>query len=250
MSEVLIEVSNVSKKYSTRNETIEAVSSMTFDIKRGEFLTIIGPSGCGKSTMLAMIAGLLLPSSGSIKVEGKEVEGPMPERIAVAFQEPGLLPWRNVQKNIELGLEARNVPKVQRGQIAKKYIELVGLLGFGDKYPHQLSGGMKQRAAIARCLSMDTNILLLDEPFGALDEQTRLLMGEELLKILAVTSKTVLLVTHSLQEAANLSDRVIVMTKRPGRIREEIRIDLPHPRKPTDTVEYVNKLWDLIREPV
>ena len=244
----MIEVNEVSKQYQSRNSTVEAVAKASFDVKRQEFFTIIGPSGCGKSTLLAMIAGLASPSSGTIKVEQSEVKGPMPENIAVAFQEPGLLPWRSVQKNVELGLEARKIPKEKRNEISRKYIELVGLLGFENSYPHQLSGGMKQRAAIARCLSMDTPILLLDEPFGALDEQTRLLLGEELIKIFELTSKTVVLVTHSLQEAANLSDRVVVMSKRPGKIKAEIKIDIPRPRKPVETVEYVNQLWDLIRE--
>ena len=244
----MIEVNEVSKQYQSRNGTVEAVAKASFDVKRQEFFTIIGPSGCGKSTLLAMIAGLASPSSGTIKVEQSEVKGPMPENIAVAFQEPGLLPWRSVQKNVELGLEARKIPKEKRNEISRKYIELVGLLGFENSYPHQLSGGMKQRAAIARCLSMDTPILLLDEPFGALDEQTRLLLGEELIKIFELTSKTVVLVTHSLQEAANLSDRVVVMSKRPGKIKAEIKIDIPRPRKPVETVEYVNELWDLIRE--
>lgn len=248
MSEAIIEVKEVSKQYQSRNSTVEAVAKASFDVKRREFFTIIGPSGCGKSTLLAMIAGLASPSSGTIKVEKNEVKGPMPENIAVAFQEPGLLPWRSVQKNVELGLEARKFPKEKRGEISRKYIELVGLLGFENSYPHQLSGGMKQRAAIARCLSMDTPILLLDEPFGALDEQTRLLLGEELIKIFELTSKTVVLVTHSLQEAANLSDRVVVMSKRPGKIKAEIKIDIPRPRKPVETVEYVNQLWELIRE--
>ncbi|MCL5066789.1 MAG: ABC transporter ATP-binding protein [Thaumarchaeota archaeon] len=248
MGDAVIEVDKVSKQYQSRNSTVEAIAQVSFDVKRDEFFTIIGPSGCGKSTLLAMMAGLASPSSGTIRIEGNEVKGPMPENIAVAFQEPGLLPWRSVQKNVELGLEARKLPKDRRNEISKKYIELVGLLGFQDSYPHQLSGGMKQRAAIARCLSMDTPILLLDEPFGALDEQTRILMGEELIKIFELTSKTVVLVTHSLQEAANLSDRVVVMSKRPGKIKAEIKIDLPRPRKPIETVEYVNQLWDLIRE--
>ncbi len=248
MSDVVIEIDEVTKQYQSRNSTVEAVAKASFDVKRQEFFTIIGPSGCGKSTLLSMIAGLASPSSGTIRVEGNEVKGPMPENIAVAFQEPGLLPWRNVQNNVELGLEARKVPKEKRKEISKKYIELVGLLGFENSYPHQLSGGMKQRAAIARCLSMDTHILLLDEPFGALDEQTRLLLGEELIKIFELTSKTVVLVTHSLQEAANLSDRVVVMSKRPGKIKAEIKIGIPRPRKPVETVEYVNQLWELIRE--
>ncbi|MDG6995674.1 MAG: ABC transporter ATP-binding protein [Nitrososphaerota archaeon] len=250
MAETAISVNDVSKVYKTKNGSVEAISGISFDVKRGEFLTIIGPSGCGKSTMLSMIAGLSFPTSGNIEVDGKQVTGPLPDNIAIAFQEPGLLPWRTVLKNVELGLETRNsIPKKQRSEIAKKYTDLVGLCGFEAKYPHQLSGGMKQRVAIARCLSLNADILLLDEPFGALDEQTRLSMGEELLKILSVTSKTVLLITHSIQEAVNLSDRVLVMSRRPGRVIENIKIELDRPRKMASIgfVKYMDEFWGLIR---
>lgn len=245
-----IELVSVSKSYHTRDGRIDAVSDITFNIERGEFFTIIGPSGCGKSTVLSMIAGLSAQSSGTITVDGKPVKGPSPEHIAVAFQDPGLLPWRSVLKNVELGLETRSeISKGKREDIAKKYLELVGLAGFEEKYPHQLSGGMKQRVAIARCLSLDTDILLLDEPFGALDEQTRLIMGEELLKILTVASKTVLLVTHSIQEAVNLSDRVLVMSPRPGKIKRIVELEMERPRKITspEFVAYMDELWSLIR---
>jgi ABC-type nitrate/sulfonate/bicarbonate transport system ATPase subunit len=242
-----IKVKNVNKTFATSDGSVEAVVDVSFEVQKGEFFTIIGPSGCGKSTVLSMIAGLIRPSSGTIEVDGNKVEGPNPRTIGLAFQDPSLLPWRTVHKNVELGLEARGVPKNERAKTSHKYIELVGLAGFEKRYPHQLSGGMKQRVAIARSLSLDTDVLLLDEPFGALDEQTRVLMGEELLRILSVTSKTVVLVTHSIQEAVNLSDRVVVMSKRPGHILEEVRIDVPRPRKLAMTVDYVDKLWRLIR---
>lgn len=247
-----INLVGVSKFYRTRDGGVDAVTDITFDVKRGEFFTIIGPSGCGKSTILSMIAGLSARSSGMIMVDGNPVKGPLPQHIAVAFQDPGLLPWRTVLKNVELGLEARaELSKSKREDIAKKYLDLVGLTGFEEKYPHQLSGGMKQRVAIARCLSLDTDTLLLDEPFGALDEQTRLIMGEELLKILSVTSKTVLLVTHSIQEAVNLSDRILVMSPRPGKIKKIVELKMERPRKITspEFVGYMDELWNLIRRP-
>lgn len=250
--EKVIEVVGVSKTYRTRDGGVDAVSDVTFDVKKGEFFTIIGPSGCGKSTVLSMIAGLSTQSAGAITVEGSIVTGPLPKRMTVAFQDPGLLPWRSVLKNVELGLEARSeISKSKREGIARKYIDLVGLNGFEEKYPHQLSGGMRQRVAIARCLALDTDILLLDEPFGALDEQTRLIMGEELLKILSVTSKTVLLVTHSIQEAVNLSDRILVMSPRPGKIKRIVELKLERPRKmaSSEFVGYMEELWNLIRRP-
>ncbi len=253
MERIAISLDKVSKVYRTRNGDVEAIADLSFDVNRGEFFTIIGPSGCGKSTALSMIAGLSFPSTGSVFVDGNNVEGPVPQHIAVAFQDPGLLPWRSVLKNVELGLEARNdISKSARLDIATKYIDLVGLSGFENKYPHQLSGGMKQRVAIARCLSLDTDILLLDEPFGALDEQTRLIMGEELLKILALTSKTVLLVTHSIQEAVNLSDRILVMSPRPGKIKKVVELKLDRPRKVTSVefVNYMDELWNLIRSSI
>lgn len=246
-SEAVIRVDEVNKTFTTSDGSIEAVTNVSFTVRKNEFFTIIGPSGCGKSTILSMIAGLVAPSSGTIEVDGNKVEGPNPRMIGLAFQDPSLLPWRTVQKNVELGLETRGIPKSERRKTAHKYIELVGLVGFENMYPHQLSGGMKQRVAIARSLSLDTDVLLLDEPFGALDEQTRVLMGEELIRILSVTSKTVVLVTHSIQEAVNLSDRIVVMSKRPGRIIEEVKIDIPRPRLLANTVSYVDKLWGLIR---
>lgn len=250
LEKIAISLDKVSKVYTTRNGNVEAITDISFDVRRGEFYTIIGPSGCGKSTVLSMIAGLSFPSTGSILVDGNKVERPTPQHIAVAFQDPGLLPWRNVLKNVELGLETRNdLSKSERVDTARKYIDLVGLSGFEEKYPHQLSGGMKQRVAIARCLSLDTDIMLLDEPFGALDEQTRLIMGEELLKILTLTSKTVLLVTHSIQEAVNLSDRILVMSPRPGKIKKVVELKLDRPRKITSVefVGYMDELWNLIR---
>lgn len=244
----VIDVEKVSKTYQTSTGKVEAITEISFHVKPNEFVSIIGPSGCGKSSLLSMIAGLLFPTSGVISVNGARVNGPVPSAIAIAFQEAALLPWRTVLRNVTLGLEAQNgISRNKMVEAARKYIDLVGLSGFEDKYPHQLSGGMKQRVAIARSLSLGTDILLLDEPFGALDEQTRLVMGDELLRILANTPKTVILVTHSIQEAVNLSDRVIVMSHRPGKIVQEIDIELPKPRKPSESVKYVEQLWQLIR---
>ena len=244
----VIDVEKASKTYQTSTGNVEAITEISFHVKPNEFVSIIGPSGCGKSSLLSMIAGLLFPSSGMISVNGAHVNGPMPDAVAIAFQEAALLPWRTVLRNVTLGLEVRDgISRNKMLETAEKYIDLVGLSGFEDKYPHHLSGGMKQRVAIARCLSLGTDILLLDEPFGALDEQTRLVMGDELLRILAATPKTVILVTHSIQEAVNLSDRVLVMSRRPGKIVQEIDIELPKPRKPSETAKYVEQLWQLIR---
>jgi len=235
--ENILEIRNVSKKFVSKNKEILAVDNITFNVRYNEFLSIVGPSGCGKSTLLRMIAGLEKPTSGEILMEGKKIEGPGAER-GLVFQQYTLLPWRNVLDNVAFGLEIRGLPKKERYEIAKRFIKMIGLEGFEEAYPYELSGGMQQRVAIARTLANDPKIVLMDEPFGALDTQTRTILQHELLKIWEKEKKTVLFVTHSVDEAVYLSDRVIVMTARPGRIKGIISIDLPRPRK-RDTLEFI-----------
>ncbi len=211
---------------------VEALRGVTLTIERGELFSLIGPSGCGKSTLLNLAAGLRRPTTGVVTVGGQPMPRPRPDTIAVVFQDYSLFPWRTVVGNIEAGLEFRGVPRAERRDRAMRYLRMVGLEGFCGAVPRQLSGGMKQRVAIARSLSLETPVLLMDEPFGALDEQTRMVLGEEVSQIFAQTQKTILLVTHSLAEAVFLSDRIAVMSGRPGRIRELIQVDAPHPRTP------------------
>jgi NitT/TauT family transport system ATP-binding protein len=229
----LIEVKNVSKVFGdTAANTagaVVAIKSVDLHVSRGEFVCLLGPSGCGKSTLLDIIAGLEPPTTGDIIVEGQVMHGPSP-KLAMVFQPMSLFPWRTALANVELGLELKGVGADARRQTAMAMIELVGLRGFEDKYPSQLSGGMNQRIAIARALALDPDILLMDEPFGALDEQTRRLMGLELLRIWDRTRKTIVFVTHSIDEAIQLSDRIVLMSARPSTIRDEIPVPLPRPR--------------------
>jgi NitT/TauT family transport system ATP-binding protein len=240
----------VTKIYEGKGRPVIALQDVNFSVNKGEFFTIIGPSGCGKSTLLNIIAGLDKPSSGKVIIDGVEVNGPSPDRIAVVFQDPALYNWRTVLSNVEFGLEIRGVNKWERREKALKYIKLVGLSGFEDKYPTQLSGGMKQRVAIARALCLETPILLMDEPFGALDEQTRLLLGIELSKIWMETKRTVIFVTHSLFEAAFLSDRILVMTARPGKVKKIVEVDIPRPRDPNneEISNIVRILWNELKD--
>ena len=228
-----VSLANVCVTYtgSSGRETV-AVQGMTFDVQHAEFLTLIGPSGCGKSTLLNVIAGLHPCTSGSVLVGGVEVRKPLPDVIGVVFQDYTLFPWRSVLRNIEIGLEFRGVAAKERRERARHYLDVVGLADFADHLPRELSGGMKQRVAIARALSLEPEVLLMDEPFGALDEQTRLVLGEQLSGILERTGKTIVFVTHSLAEAAYLSDRILVMTSRPGRIKAAIKVPFDRPRQP------------------
>ena len=235
--ENILEIRNVSKKFVSKNKEILAVDNITFNVRYNEFLSIVGPSGCGKSTVLRMIAGLEKPTSGEILMEGRRIKGPGAER-GLVFQQYTLLPWRNVLDNVAFGLEIRGVPKRERYEIARRFIKMIGLEGFEEAYPYELSGGMQQRVAIARTLANNPKVVLMDEPFGALDTQTRTILQHELLRIWEKEKKTVLFVTHSVDEAVYLSDRVIVMTARPGRIKDTISIDLPRPRK-RDTLEFI-----------
>jgi NitT/TauT family transport system ATP-binding protein len=233
--ETAIRVSGVSHQFGLEGEArfVRALLDTSLEIARGELLCLIGPSGCGKSTLLGIIGGLMAPSSGTVEVGRKVVRGPLPREIAYVFQENALFPWNTVIDNVKLGLLFQGgVPKAEQEKRARHSLAAVGLADFADYYPGQLSGGMRQRAALARALSLETDILLMDEPFGALDEQTRMVLGEDLSVLLSQTAKTIVFVTHSLGEAVFLADRVAVFSARPGTIKEIIAIDEPHPRKP------------------
>jgi ABC-type nitrate/sulfonate/bicarbonate transport system ATPase subunit len=245
----LIAVDGVGKRYQSGSGPVEALRDVSLAVGAGEFCTVIGPSGCGKSTLLNMIGGLVMPDAGRVAVDGRAVTGPDPRRVATVFQDPGLFPWRTAVENVEFGLELQGVPRARRRAVATDLLGPLGLRDFGTKYPRELSGGMRQRVAIGRALAIDTPIILMDEPFGALDEQTRLLMGEWLLDIWRRTKKTVVFVTHSLHEALALSTRVVVMTARPGRIKSVLDLSMPYPR-PLESSEMVAlraTLWSDIR---
>jgi NitT/TauT family transport system ATP-binding protein len=229
----VIEVRNVSKVFGGADAhapgAVVAIEGVDLRVSQGEFVCLLGPSGCGKSTLLDIIAGLEPPTTGEVVVEGQVIHGPSP-KAAMVFQPMSLFPWRTALANVELGLELKGIAAQARRRTALAMIELVGLRGFEDKYPSQLSGGMNQRIAIARALALEPDILLMDEPFGALDEQTRRLMGAELLRIWDRTRKTIVFVTHSIDEAIQLSDRIVLMSARPSAIRDEIPVPLPRPR--------------------
>jgi NitT/TauT family transport system ATP-binding protein len=233
-NDVAVRVRGVSHQFGEEGESlhVRALSDTSLDIARGELMCLIGPSGCGKSTLLNIIGGLLTPTTGTVTVGDTEVRGPLPQEIAYVFQENALFPWSTVIENVRLGMMFQGVARPERDARALKSLEAVGLADFADHYPGQLSGGMRQRAALARALSLQTGILLMDEPFGALDEQTRMVLGEDLSVLLARTEKTIVFVTHSLGEAVFLADRVAVFSARPGTIKEIIEIEEPHPRKP------------------
>jgi len=233
-SDDFLRVSGVTKAYDgTRIGRIAAIEPIDLVIVRGEFVSIIGPSGCGKSTLLTIMGGMQQPSSGTVTIDGKIVDGPMPDQAAFVFQDYTLFPWRTVAANVELGLQFRGMRKAPRREMAVKFLRLVNLAQFADAYPAELSGGMQQRVAIARALSLEPEVLLMDEPFGALDEQMRTVLGDELLKIFAQTGQTVVFVTHSLSEAIYLSDRIVVMTSRPGKIKEVLTVPAARPRGPS-----------------
>ena len=248
-----IEARNIGLVFKSKDRApVTALSNFNLEVGRGEFVSIVGPSGCGKSTFLNMLLGLIQPGAGEMRIDGTPITGPGQER-AMVFQEFGLLPWRTVQANVELGLELKGVPAAQRAARGRDLINLVGLNGFERHYPHELSGGMKQRVGLARALATDPEVLLMDEPFAALDAQTRDLMQMELLQIWERTNKTVLFVTHSIEEAAYLSDRVIVMTARPGRTKNIVKIDLPRPRDyemrlTPEFNEIKSRIWEVLKE--
>ncbi|WP_019930391.1 ABC transporter ATP-binding protein [Nocardia sp. BMG111209] len=224
---VKLSISGVGKEFSGRGRSgaFSALQDVTLELRNGEFLVLVGPSGSGKSTLLDLLGGLTAPTTGQILLDGRPITGPGLDR-GVVFQQYALLPWRTARANIELGLEAKGIRRRQRRAIADDYLELVGLGGFGDRYPHELSGGMKQRVAIARSLAFDPEVLLMDEPFAALDAQTRESLQDELLRIWQTTGKTILFITHGIDEAVYLGQRVAVLTSRPGRIKAVVDIDI------------------------
>jgi ABC-type nitrate/sulfonate/bicarbonate transport system ATPase subunit len=246
----LIAVEHVGKQYRTSSGPVEALHDVSLAVGAGEFCTVIGPSGCGKSTLLGMLAGLVAADTGRVLVDGRPVTAPDPRRVATVFQDAGLFPWRTALENVEFGLEIQGVPRERRRAVATELLGPLGLREFASKYPRELSGGMRQRVAIGRALAIDTQIVLMDEPFGALDEQTRLLMGEWLLDIWRRTRKTVVFVTHSLHEALALSTRVVVMTARPGRIKSVLELPMPYPRAMESPAMAALRaqLWDEIRD--
>jgi NitT/TauT family transport system ATP-binding protein len=226
----LISVADLEKTYRTKGRTlVRALGGLSLDVADGEFVTIVGQSGCGKTTFLKILAGLLARTSGSVTLRGRPVDGPSRD-IGIVFQDPVLLPWRHVLDNVMLPVQVLGLDRAASRARALGLIELVGLGGFADKYPHELSGGMRQRVALARALVHDPSLLLMDEPFGALDAMTREFMNLELLRIWREARKTVVFITHSIPEAVFLADRVVVMSARPGRIVEVVTVDLPRPR--------------------
>jgi len=225
----LLELRHVSKAYGDPADPLHALHDISFQVERGEFVCMVGPSGGGKSTLLRLIAGLLRPTTGVILLDGQPVREPSP-RVGIVFQNVNLMPWRTVVDNVALPLELAGVPRQQRYKVALELLDLMGLAGFAGRYPRQLSGGMQQRAAIARTLAQDPDLLLLDEPFGALDAITREYLNRELLRIHHLRKQTIFMVTHAIGEAVFLADRVLVLSARPGTIRCEIPIPLPHPR--------------------
>jgi NitT/TauT family transport system ATP-binding protein len=248
---VALEAAGVRKSYTKDGRTLAVLELERFAARDGEFITIIGPSGCGKSTLLHIIGGFIPADAGSIRVHGRQVDGPGPDR-GMMFQEFALFPWKTVAGNVAWGLEAQGRPKPEIAAAVDKYVQMIGLSDFRNHYPAELSGGMKQRVALARVLAFDPEVLLMDEPFGALDAQTREAMQEEVTRLWERTRKTIVFVTHDIEEAVYLGDRVVVLTARPGRIREEIPIALPRPRrleikKSAQCHEYRNYIWDLIR---
>lgn len=227
--ESFIHIRNLTKVYKRDEKETVAIENFDLDIKKGELISIVGPSGCGKTTILRMIAGLLEPTSGSIDIAGRPCTKPGPDR-GMVFQDFALMPWRSVIRNVELGMEIEGVPKAERREMAEKYLEIVGLEKFKDSRINELSGGMKQRVGIARALVNHPDVLLMDEPFGALDAQTRNLMQAGLIRILEKTDQTIIFVTHSVDEAVYLSDRIVVLTKRPAKIKEVVDVPWPRPR--------------------
>jgi NitT/TauT family transport system ATP-binding protein len=246
----IVEVRGITKFYGT---DVHALEKINLAIPVGQMTTFLGPSGCGKTTLLKIIAGLLEPTEGEILIKGVPVSGPGPER-AFVFQDFALLPWATVLRNVAFGLELRKDSKAKREEVARHYIEEVGLAGFEQKYPHELSGGMRQRVGLARALAVNAEVLLMDEPFSAVDEQTRRKFQEDLLRLLTVEKKTVIFVTHSIEEAVYLSDQIVLLSPRPGRIHSIIRPDIRRDVSPDEIrrdknyLDHVEEIWQNLRK--
>ena len=245
-NKVWVKIENVKKTFSSRKGDVTALENVTLEVHDGQFVCLLGPSGCGKTTLLRMIGGLDVPTSGTITIDGNVVDGPSP-KMTMVFQEYSLYPWRTVAENVGFGLEMTGVPKEERIAEVNKRLKLVGLAGFADSYPYELSGGMRQRAAVARALATDPAVMLMDEPFGALDAQTRNKMQRELLDIWGKTKKTIVFVTHSVDEAVYLADKIVILTPRPGTIHEIYENPLPRPRDRT-SIEFAKLRKDVLAE--
>jgi NitT/TauT family transport system ATP-binding protein len=246
----IVEVKEVGKSY---DGGVEALKNVSLTLPQGRISTFLGPSGCGKTTLLKIIAGLIQPTGGEVWVKGKKVDGPGPER-AFVFQDFALLPWANVLRNVAFGLELRGVPTQKRHEIARRHIAEVGLETFANSYPHQLSGGMRQRVGLARALAVDADIILMDEPFSSVDEQTRRKFQEELLDLLEHRKKTVIFVTHSIEEAAYLSDQIILLSPRPGTVTNIIRPNIDRAgrtpdemRRDKNYLDAVDEIWQILK---
>jgi NitT/TauT family transport system ATP-binding protein len=251
-AEAILVADNIVKRFETPDGVITAVDHVSFAVKSGEFLTVIGPSGCGKSTLFNVVGGLIDEYEGRVTVAGDTVRGPHPA-IGMIFQEESTFPWRTVIDNVAFPLEISGMPKKERLEKARHFVNLVGLDGFERRYPSELSGGMRQRVSMARTLASEPKILLMDEPFAALDEQTRLLLGDKVLQIQQELKQTTLLITHNLTEAVQLSDRILVMTYRPGKVKRIVDIKLPRPRTSEivgsdEFGHYVAQIWHDLRE--
>ena len=250
----VLQVEGVSKRFPTPQGDVVAVQDVSFELRRGEFVSVIGPSGCGKSTLFGMIGGLVDGWQGRILVDGAPIRpGATHRSIGMVFQEESTFPWRTVLDNVALPLEGQGMPKSERLDRAAHFVALVGLAGFERRYPHEISGGMRQRTAIARTLAYAPDLLMMDEPFGALDEQTRMLLGDTVLRIQAELKQTILLITHGIAESVQLSDRVLVMTYRPGRLKRFVEIGLPRPRSSEAVADprfgrLVAEIWGDLRE--
>jgi NitT/TauT family transport system ATP-binding protein len=251
-ADAILTADDVAVRFETAEGPVVAVDNVSFSVRQGEFLSIIGPSGCGKSTLFNVIGGLLAQHEGTVRVGGETISGPH-KSIGMVFQEESTFPWRNVVGNVAFPLELTGMPKAKRIERARHFIGMVGLDGFENRYPGELSGGMRQRVSLARTLASEPKILLMDEPFAALDEQTRLLLGDKVLQIQQQLKQTTLLITHNITEAVQMSDRVLVMTYRPGKVKRIVDIDLPRPRT-SDVVgsevfgRYVAQIWADLRE--
>jgi NitT/TauT family transport system ATP-binding protein len=245
---IAVSVQNISKNY----EDVEALKNMSLNFPKGELTSLLGPSGCGKTTLLKIIAGLLEPSSGSVAVNGRQVTGPGADR-AFVFQDFALMPWASVLQNVSFGLEMRGMNKNERESIAQNYIEEVGLQGFENSFPHELSGGMRQRVGLARALAVDADVLLMDEPFSAVDEQTRRKFQEDLLQLVANKNKTFIFVTHSIEEAVYVSDQIAILLPRPSRVSEIIRPSnfrakgVDAIRRDPEYLDIVDNIWNSLR---